>query len=255
VTELVKIPIPKERFCQIQKEERVLFVLLGHIANELTVLGKLLRWCGNATQASPAETDARVMQTLFLAKLLAGKLNEGWEAFRRGFFETGLSRTFEALNEEPHRGHLQELKRYFNGENLLRKVRHKFSFHYSLDEIQGNVELVASRPDELVVYLDRSNANCLYAACDLISNFALLQAVAPDDPAKAIATFLEDLDKMSRLFLSVISGCIWAIISRHLGEDLDALKAEKVNVDVFHDGRHFAIPYFSLAGDSGAGAA
>ncbi len=252
--ELTKILIPKDRFCQIPKEERVVFVLLGHLANELSVLGKLMGWCRNGPSASPAEENARLFQTLFMVRLLAGKLNEGWQALQRSFFGTAIAREYEGLIEEPHRSDLQQLKRYFGRENSIHRVRNDFSFHYSVDDVARCVDLPAELRDELVIYLGKEHENSLYSLGELICNLALFQAVAVDDPQRAVITLLNDVWEVRRLFLSVISGCMWVFVSRHLGKDPGALKAETISVDAPTDGRRFAIPYFvSTSGDVGTG--
>jgi hypothetical protein len=157
--ELTKIQIPKDRFRRIPKDEQVLFVLLGHLANELNVLGKLMGWCHNAPRASQAEADAHLMQTVFLAKLLAGKLNEGWETFRRGFFGAGLSKEYHPLIEKPQRSDLDQLKRYFDRrDNAVRLVRN-LTFHGSLDQIASCLEQSFSFRDELTIFLGREYAN------------------------------------------------------------------------------------------------
>ena len=249
--ELIKVPIAKDSFRRIPKDEQVLFVSLGHLANELNVLGKLMGWCHNAPRASQAEADAHLMHTVFLAKLLAGKLNEGWEAFRRGFFGAGLSKEYHPLLEEPHGSDLDRLKRYFDRrDNAVRVVR-DLTFHSSLDQIASCLEQSLSFQDELMIFLGCEYANSFYAACEVASNFAMLQAIAADDPERAIRTFLEELRDTTRLFLSVIAGWMWVFISRHLGTDLDALKAgtERINLNGLADRRRFAIPYFVTVDD------
>ena len=79
----------------------------------------------------------------------------------------------------------------------------------------------------------------------------VLDAIAAGDPERAITTLMDEMKEVTRLFLSVISGCMWVFISRHLGKDLGALNAQTIGVDAIADGRRFVLPYFvSLKADA-----
>ena len=47
--QVYRIPVPKERLRKMPKDERVLFLLLGYAANQLSMLQKLLNFATNRT--------------------------------------------------------------------------------------------------------------------------------------------------------------------------------------------------------------
>ena len=83
-----RIPVPKDRLRSMPKEERVLLLLLGYAANQLSMLQKLLHFATNRTPPEEIEQYATGVQTQMLVRLTVGALNEAWS-----LSELALSRT------------------------------------------------------------------------------------------------------------------------------------------------------------------
>ena len=68
--------IPKSTLAAIPDAERSLFFMLGHIANELSCLRRLLIIAIHYKWPEPVRASIHVSQALLLAKMLAGKCRE-----------------------------------------------------------------------------------------------------------------------------------------------------------------------------------
>lgn len=87
------IPVTKAKLDQIPEIERAFYVHIGHLRNELMVLKKLLERFVKNPSDNPVLRDVNLFQSLIIARLLAGKLWEGWELTRKAYFSTKLSLT------------------------------------------------------------------------------------------------------------------------------------------------------------------
>jgi hypothetical protein len=86
--------LSKEGLQQLSPEERRLFLSLGHIANEIKALQKLLVWSSNFSTDHEPIVHGRISFSLMLLKILAGKLNEAHEAIRKSFYNPEVSRSY-----------------------------------------------------------------------------------------------------------------------------------------------------------------
>ncbi len=76
--QIYRIPVPKECLRAMPKDERVLFLLLGYAANQLSMLQKLLIFVTNRTPDAEVEQHATGTQTQMLVRLMVGAA-EAWE--------------------------------------------------------------------------------------------------------------------------------------------------------------------------------
>ena len=83
----------------IPAEERELFLLAGHLANELIFLSKLAAITENKSQEKFA-LKAELTQFLFIYKILVGKLHEGWAIIRKHYFGDAISMKYHGGLDE-----------------------------------------------------------------------------------------------------------------------------------------------------------
>jgi len=105
---------------RIPEKERALLVVLGHAVNEVNTLDKLAYLSALALDQPRWQAQATAAQTFTLARVLVGKLNEGWEAIQAGYFKTRLSQTYARLADAEALAALGRLKKYFGRKNLLK---------------------------------------------------------------------------------------------------------------------------------------
>jgi len=112
------------------EEERVLLLLLGHAANELGVLTKLVILAGNAKETGRFVDYIHSHQTLILLRLLIGKLHETWKLFRINFLEsgTGVAKRYRASLGGEVNDAIDDLKRHFKSSPLT-DIRDDSAFH------------------------------------------------------------------------------------------------------------------------------
>lgn len=211
--EIHKLEIPRSCLENLDENERAFYFFIGHFGNEINALIKIFYWCNNYAGEHSLEKRTRNFQALLLARILTGKLLEGWNLLQASFFGTGLSKKYEAsLSGEPAAA-LKRLKRYFSSTNLIDTVRKKHAFHYDFDAFKISVSKIPD-DEELVFYLAENNANSFYAASDLIANLATLESVQTGDIKLALEKWIDETSKVTGWFISFISGCMIVITEK-----------------------------------------
>jgi hypothetical protein len=106
---------PKQALMEMPNAEREFFLLAGHFFNELMILGKLMIMVQDIPrQKIPSRVGT--VQALFVNKLLAGKLYEGWNLIQRRYYKRSLSKKYDQLLDEKGRQAIYKLKSYFSNQ-------------------------------------------------------------------------------------------------------------------------------------------
>jgi hypothetical protein len=239
--ELQVLEFQRKDLDALSKDERALFLLFGHIANELAVLNKLHLWSSYSVPQDGILGHAGITQALVIARLLASKLLEAWHAIQRGYFGTKLSQEYEKLLSEEGRRALKACGQYFGKTNGLFQTRNNFGFHYSVDEVE--VGLDRASPDErLTFYLAEARGNNLYYASEVTVGTAHGTMVGSGDVGVGIRTFLEDIATVSGEVQTFLDQFIATVLFRYFGDPETVLRSESVSpAPSLHSVR---IPYF-----------
>ena len=246
------ITLSKTQLEAIPEAERNLLVLLGHAANEISVLSKLFHFCAGARSEEPMIMHAENAQALVLGRLLTGKIYECWNLLQAGFFGSAVSRTYHAMVDEEARAALDALKRYFGADNLIARVRNAHAFHYDVSQIGDGYHALVDG-DSLDVYLSQTNANTLYAFADTIAGRAMLESICRGDPAKAFSMLIKETSQAIGWINTVTGAVMSACLKAHVGGDLYSLGAKVVEIDGAPYSQAVAIPYFiEVPGESDA---
>ena len=119
---LIKIEITKDKLLAIPINERKYFVQLTTCTNEVYVLQKYAIFSASIDEQNEITRRAHNMQALFMIRLLAGKLWEGWLLLNR-FFKPIRDDYYEGFSEEAKKN-CEYIENYFkNNHNLCRKIR------------------------------------------------------------------------------------------------------------------------------------
>ncbi len=214
VMKLMRVEIPKSKLEAIPEKQRVLFVHLGSILNELNILQKSVIFSSNGIESlSKVEKRGQVFQSLFFIRILAGKLNESWEMLKKDVFSTPLFKDCEDALSPVARDSLSELKKYFSRENNIHLIRDKFAFHYDSDRVREGISQIPE--DEVLEMFVCNSGNCLYCFSDVIVSESILNSINPCDRAQAMDTLIKEV-------VQDVSG--WF---RQFGEDCIRIIAEK----------------------------
>ena len=227
------------------ENERVLFLLLGHLANELSVLKKVFYFCGHLEAEEKWQSRANKAQALVMARVLIGKLCEGWELLQRHFFRNGLSKIYEPLFGAEEQKALSNLKRYFGRDNLIRNVRNSFSFHYPGSVIAEAFETTPeNETNEWQMCQTDSVGNSLFFSSELVVNHALLEMILPGQPQEATDQLFGETTEVGKWFIDVISGCMDIIAERHFLDKDGKMKMVSVDIGPLQSMDDVYVPYF-----------
>ena len=122
--------VSKHALMDMPAKERDFFLLVGHFANEVIFLSKLLiitRY--QASEKIPAK--AELTQALFIHRTLAGKLYEGWQMIQKYYFGTSISKDYNELLEKDAQEAIKQLKRYFDNKRGVQGGLYLTSIPYS----------------------------------------------------------------------------------------------------------------------------
>jgi hypothetical protein len=170
--QIYRVPVPKDRLRAMPRDERVLLLLLGYAANQLSMLQKLLTFATNRTPDAEVEQHATGTQTQMLVRLTVGALNEAWELVSTRFIRNPMAKDYVGRLDPAGQQAFAELKRQFGGSNLLNAVRNNYAFHYPRsDEAEDAFEAAFS--DKGLdgcwnFYFSQHGFNSLFFLSDLI---------------------------------------------------------------------------------------
>jgi hypothetical protein len=244
---VIRVQIEKDKLLSIPDVESTFFLALGHVANEINAITKMLYWAANTPAENDAEDHGRFTMMLLLILVLAGKLNESWELFNKSFFGTGLSRDYEPELDRKAATALQSLKSYFGSRNAANQIRNKFAFHYS----PKDVGVVLPDIDEpLILYMDRESMpnNLFYFAETLLAQ-ALLQFLEENVAKTSFDDLVKDFFDVSFWFNKVSDDLMDAII-RKSGEEFRVAGPEEVHFKALHDFSDIILPWFTDTSDA-----
>jgi hypothetical protein len=198
--ELSPVTFSKGLLDAASEDERMFHVMAGQLANDLNILTKLMAMAMAMDPVGKHVVLIRANSTLvvLMIRLIAGRLNEGWELIRRSFLP--LHKKYESdLTPEAMRC-LEELKKYFRKENLINKMRKKIAFHADGNTVREGYRAF-SHDDTFVDYHSPFHGNCLYYSAEKIGGSAMLQlAGSRDDPQKAVNQIVDEINLISKLF-------------------------------------------------------
>ena len=112
-------------------------------------------------------------QLMFALRIYYGTLNESWEVIETGWHGTKLSRKLHPALSIKARQALKALRHYFEHDNLAKRIRHKFAFHFSDEPIREALNYKSSdKTDGFVTGGD--HANIFYMFAENVRNRAML---------------------------------------------------------------------------------
>ena len=179
---------------------------------------------------------------MIYARLLAGKLNEGWELMGKAYFGTKLSQQLEDRLHPRAKECLGSIKAYFSKPNTIYRIRNAFSFHYSAKEVAKNWEEAAGEPG-FALLVGAVVGNTFYQASELVANLAVLNSIDPQDKPASMQKFFEEVEEVASLFIDFSQGAIMAILEKQFGSEFLRLGTEE---EIFPSRKfdEIAIPFF-----------
>jgi hypothetical protein len=166
--DIYPIRFSKALLNKVPEDERTFHLMAGQLANDLNILSKLIIMLLNHASEQELLRRANTTSAILLIKLLAGRLNEGWELMCRQFFPSKQS---DGKRQSDHvsiydryvvdfddyaKAQLDNIQRYFGKKNIVRTIRNRASFHADPTVLKkGYAEFT---DDEILLIFFRSTA-------------------------------------------------------------------------------------------------
>lgn len=242
--EIIVVPVPKAKLDRIPEIERAFYIHAGHLRNEIWVLVKILGWSFNDKSDNPVLANVNLAQSLIIERLLAGKLHEGWELFRRAYIDTNLKLSIGSRLSGGARAAFNELDSYFGkSKNTINKVRNRFAFHYDPHRIKEQLSSV-EETDKLEIYAGETTANMFYLISETIANSAMLNTIQSGDYEAAAGKLAKEITSIALHFITFCDGCLKYMRESYLGNTPEELNVETVAIPDPPSHKDILFPFF-----------
>lgn len=240
---LFRVTVSKAKFDKIPEPERMLFIRFGHVIDEINTLLRLFLWSAQIENLKTEERNARVAQSIVVARVLTGKLYEAHGLIKRHYFGDKISKEYNPLLDDSTRNDLRLLKRYFSKANLINTVRNRYAFHYLHDELVESLNQIPPK-DDFVFYLSQDNRNSLFCSADVIVRNAMLEAIIPGQPDEAQKKLEEETVTVTGWLLSFLNWYMYTVMARYLGKSFEEMGAKEVRISKPPKDTEIELPYF-----------
>jgi hypothetical protein len=237
---ITRVLVPQEKLNILPENELVFFIQMGTLLNELNILHKLIIFSTKEVM-NETERKAQNTQALFLLRTLALKLNEGWRLIKKGFYKSQISKDYYRRVDETAKNNLYKLKKYFRNDNLIERVRKRFSAHYDSEEIKNQIQRIQKKHESEIfeIFISEEHANCLYYMSEVYLNSAISESADILDVHKTIDELSSDIMHIARCFLDFLGDCM-----RIIAEKYPVFHTEEIEIPEPPVYNEIAIPYF-----------
>jgi hypothetical protein len=238
VLDILRMDITKDLLRKMAKEERCLFLALGHASNHVNALWKLVIVLTNGDTDDPVKQRLEGAQTQVFVRLTMGAM---WEAWRL------VEDRFIPLLDGPASEALDRLKKRFGKGSGLSTVRNNFAFHHpAIDDIEAAFEKAAGEADsedaDWAVYFEAALLNTFFFVSDYVLVHGMAEALGEPDVNEAHRKLLGKMAPVASDLSEFAFGFAAAIFKRHLGAELTMAVVAKVGDAPDIDGIRY--PFF-----------
>ena len=241
---MLRREITKSKIQSASADDQALFLTIAHVVNEINALLRAAEWSSDFSSPIQAKVDGQITLSLMFFKLLAGKLNEAYQVIQGAYFRSALSKTYNARLQPDAVNALNALKKYFDRENNVHRIRNNFAFHYSHEELR---QVFPSVSETLVVYMQRDGApNNLFYFAEVVTAEALFRTIGIPNNEDALTTLSSELIDVASNFATLFDDLIGAFLET-LGQDAWQAQAQPVVFDELPLFDDIHIPWFTNA--------
>lgn len=248
---LTRILLTKTHLDKIPADERFFYLMAGHFANDVNILGQLLIAAFNSAFARPGDPPrdephnaAGQAQLFLLLKLLAGRLHEANSLIGSHYFAKGFHKKYEDEMSQKARDARHQFSAYFGRDsNVITKVRNKVAFHFSREEVELFYNAVHS-DFEFVQYIGEYIGHKLFFGSEILSLNAMTTLVEESTPLDALDKIYKDVTEVSQWLGLFVNGYMQVMINRYL----NPFKREQITdltVEVEPSISFCTLPFFS----------
>src|SRR6266478_2751860 len=125
-----RIALPKEQLQKLTGGERSLFLLLGHVSNQINALWKLVIVATNEGTKDPVEEKVSAAQVQIFVRLLIGIMREALKLIEKRFLGSMVGKEYVPLLSTQATEALERLKKRFSASDKFVVIRDSFAFHH-----------------------------------------------------------------------------------------------------------------------------
>jgi hypothetical protein len=218
--ELTAFNINRKDWIKIPKEEQVFLVQISSLLNEILTLQRFIILSNNQIDKyDEVQRTAQVFQSLFIIRILAGLLFEGWNYLSENYFGKNLEKKHK--KELPCKGRkiLNRLKRNFNV-SRLKEIRNCHAFHYDNSTISNAVNHI-SENEVFGVLSSKKHRSVFIPSAGSIMNWHLLESI-DKDMKKAMKKLINEVIETASANFIDFGECIIALyLNRSDYEEFD----------------------------------
>lgn len=247
-----KTVLTKRQLASMPSEDRKLFLVLGNVVNEVSLLQKLMAMRRRTVAPSKAVEIVENGQVTILMRVLVGKLHEAHRFFQscvQG--DRALRERYRIAGDWEGKALLKQLNSKFGTLSLLTRMRNKLSFHY-VDE-DGLVEAsfqALPEDEEWSMYLGDVVANSFYQMSEMVVMRAAIDMVDLEPvegeriEASKLPVLLDEVLEVAGIVMELSQMLMVAVLDK---ADLD-LEAEEIDVGPLVRLEEINLPFFVADG-------
>lgn len=201
------LKISKDKLTHLENDEKVFYLYMGHLRNELTMIQGVLNLSTSFTHENEFLSSTNSSMSLLVVRLLAGKLNEGWVFLEKAYYGKRISQNIQSKLQPDSITALSYLKQYFKrNQNSIHKVRNNFAFHYS---VENHSEILSKLDnlDNLDIFITEKEIPFFIFAEQIISEI-MYEEMNNSNPEQALENFIEETFRVAQKFKLFCDGCL-----------------------------------------------
>lgn len=170
---------------------------------------------------------------------LSSKLFEAWNMIKNDFFSSGISRQYDPLLSDDAKESLEEIKRYFATDNIIKKMRNKFVSHLDSDEINNSFDTTPA--DEVFeLYFSETYANCFFYITNIMISYNILNTIDESNHTKALETLFDEVLTNTKLLQRFLGTCVQLVEKKYLSNS----KREEITITDGPSIDEISVPWF-----------
>ena len=211
------LEILESDFDKIGENEKIFYVFIGHLCNEITVLEKLLFLSTTFSNSNENLDAVNASQSLMMSKLTAGKLWEGWELLK-AFISIGTNRPkipISLISDLSTEGKaaFDELKVYFKRGGLFDILRNQFSFHYMPGNLKKQFPDIKDIDKLRILVTEKDEPFSIFSEEVMLKT--ILNKIDKTDHNKAFEKLIEDVMTVTSTFRIFCADCLIVMIQKY----------------------------------------
>jgi hypothetical protein len=223
--QIFRIPVSKERLHALSKNERVLFLLLGYVANQMMMMQKLLIFSTNDEPTELVQQQSTGVQTQMLLRLMIGLLFEARDVIVTRFNENALNVEYRRLLDENGQKALADLNQQFGKSNLLSTIRNAYAFHHpSSDEVEGAFAAALANSDldegDWSFYFAQTGFNSLFFISDFVIMHGIYKKIGESDWDAGQERIMSEVTRATNNIVEFAKAFTVAVWRKHFGEEM-----------------------------------